>query len=103
MQVINHCIQSIKELMDEIAAASRQQSGMIVSVENGIKEISAVVQTVALSTSSLALPQRTVLVWSWAVMSVTFSSSPWMEAACSTVPWDTSWAPEETCLALVST
>ncbi len=45
MQVINHCIQSIKELMDEIAAASRQQSGMIVSVENGIKEISAVVQT----------------------------------------------------------
>ena len=45
MQVINHCIQSIKALMDEIAAASRQQSGMIVSVENGIKEISAVVQT----------------------------------------------------------
>ena len=45
MQVINDCIQSIKTLMDEIAAASVQQSEMIVLVENGIKEISAVVQT----------------------------------------------------------
>lgn len=45
MQVINNCIQSIKTLMDEIAAASVQQSEMIVLVENGIKEISAVVQT----------------------------------------------------------
>ena len=35
----------IKKLMDEIAAASVQQSDMIVSVENGIKEISTVVQT----------------------------------------------------------
>ena len=31
--------------MDEIAAASVQQSEMIVLVENGIKEISSVVQT----------------------------------------------------------
>ena len=45
MQVINDCIQSIKELMDEIAAASVQQSGMISLVESGIKEISAVVQS----------------------------------------------------------
>lgn len=44
MQVINDCIQSIKTLMDEIAAASVQQSGMISLVEDGIKEISAVVQ-----------------------------------------------------------
>ena len=44
MQVINDCIQSIKTLMDEIAAASVQQSEMILRVENGIKEISAVVQ-----------------------------------------------------------
>ena len=45
MQVINNCIQSIKTLMDEIATASVQQSEMIVLVENGIKEISCVVQT----------------------------------------------------------
>lgn len=44
MQDINSCIQSIKALMDEIAAASVQQSGMISLVETGIKEISAVVQ-----------------------------------------------------------
>ncbi len=44
MQVINDCIQSIKSLMDEIASASVQQSKMISLVENGIKEISAVVQ-----------------------------------------------------------
>ncbi|MCI9513371.1 MAG: methyl-accepting chemotaxis protein [Oscillospiraceae bacterium] len=45
MELIDDCIQSIKTLMDEIAAASVQQSEMIVLVENGIKEISAVVQT----------------------------------------------------------
>lgn len=45
MQVINNCIQSIKSLMDEIADASVQQSEMISLVENGIKEISEVVQT----------------------------------------------------------
>lgn len=44
MRVINDCVQSIKSLMDEIAAASVQQSEMISLVENGIKEISAVVQ-----------------------------------------------------------
>lgn len=44
MQVINECIQSIKALMDEIASASLQQSKMISLVENGIHEISAVVQ-----------------------------------------------------------
>ena len=44
MQVINDCIQSIKTLMDEIASASVQQSEMISLVENGIQEISAVVQ-----------------------------------------------------------
>lgn len=45
MQVINDCIQSFKTLMDQIAAASVQQSDMISLVENGIKEISAVVQS----------------------------------------------------------
>ena len=45
MRIIGDCIQSIRALTDEIAAASVQQSEMIVSVENGIKEISAVVQT----------------------------------------------------------
>lgn len=45
MQVIGECIQSIKGLMDEIAAASVQQAGMMALVENGIKEISTVVQT----------------------------------------------------------
>ncbi|MCI8513742.1 MAG: methyl-accepting chemotaxis protein [Lachnospiraceae bacterium] len=44
MQVISDCIQAIKTLMDEIAAASVQQSEMITLVENGIREISNVVQ-----------------------------------------------------------
>ncbi len=44
MQVINECIQSIKALMDEISLASVQQSDMIASVENRIKEVSKVVQ-----------------------------------------------------------
>ena len=44
MRVIGECVQSIKTLMDEIAAASVQQSEMIVLIENGIKEISTVVQ-----------------------------------------------------------
>lgn len=45
MQVINECIQSIKILMDEIALASVQQSEMIISVKNRIKEVSKVIQT----------------------------------------------------------
>lgn len=45
MQVIGECIQSIKTLMDEIALASVQQSEMIVSVENRIKEVSRVIET----------------------------------------------------------
>ncbi len=44
MKVISDCIQSIKALMDEIDAASARQSKMIVLVENGIREISDVVQ-----------------------------------------------------------
>ena len=44
MQVISDCIRSIKELMDEIASASVQQSEMTLLIETGIKEISAVVQ-----------------------------------------------------------
>ncbi len=44
MQDINGCIQSIKTLMDGIASASVQQSEMISMVEEGVKEISAVVQ-----------------------------------------------------------
>ncbi len=45
VQMIHDCIQSIKDLMDEIAVASIQQSEMIVLVEEGIREISNVVQT----------------------------------------------------------
>lgn len=44
MQVIGDCIQSIKTLMDDIALASVQQSEMIVSVENRIKEVSRVTE-----------------------------------------------------------
>jgi len=44
MQDINNCVQSIKTLMDEISAASVQQSEMVSLIETGIKEISAVVQ-----------------------------------------------------------
>lgn len=44
MKIINDCIQSIKMLMDDIALASVQQSEMIASVEERIKEISKVVQ-----------------------------------------------------------
>lgn len=45
MQIIGECIQSIKALMDEISFASVQQSEMIVSVKNRIKEVSRVVQS----------------------------------------------------------
>lgn len=44
MQIISECIQSIKALMDEIELASVQQSEMIVSVENRVKEVSGVIQ-----------------------------------------------------------
>lgn len=44
MQIISECIQSIKMIMDEISLASVQQSEMIVSVENRIKEVSRVIQ-----------------------------------------------------------
>ena len=44
VSIINDCIQSIKVLMDEIATASLRQSEMVASVEEGIKEISKVVQ-----------------------------------------------------------
>ena len=58
MQVINDCIQSIKSLMDEIAAASVQQSEMISLVENGINEISAVVQNNSSSAEKSASVSR---------------------------------------------
>lgn len=45
MQIIDECIQSIKAQMDEIAFASTQQSEMITSVENRIKEVSKVIET----------------------------------------------------------
>lgn len=45
MKIIDECIQSIKTLMDQISTASVHQSEMIVQAENGIKEISQVVQT----------------------------------------------------------
>ncbi|MCI8466159.1 MAG: methyl-accepting chemotaxis protein [Lachnospiraceae bacterium] len=44
VQLINECIRSIKVLMDDISFASVQQSEMIVSVENRIKEVSKVIQ-----------------------------------------------------------
>lgn len=45
MQVIGECIQSIKVLMDEIALASVQQSEMIASIENRIREVSKVTES----------------------------------------------------------
>lgn len=45
MQVIGECVQSIKALMDEIRLASAQQSEMIVSVENRIREVSKVIES----------------------------------------------------------
>ena len=54
MRDINACIQSIKTLMDKIAAASVQQSEMIALVETGIKEISAVVQDNSLAAEKSA-------------------------------------------------
>lgn len=54
MQIINECVQSIKVLMDEIALASVQQSEMIVSVENRIKEVSRVIETNASSAEKSA-------------------------------------------------
>ena len=58
MRVINDCIQSIKSLMDEIAAASVRQSEMISSVESGIKEISTVVQDNAIAAEKSASVSR---------------------------------------------
>ena len=58
MRVINDCIQSIKTLMDEIAGASVQQSEMISLVENGIKEISAVVQDNSMAAEKSATVSR---------------------------------------------
>ncbi len=58
MQVINDCIQSIKSLMNEIAAASVQQSEMISLVENGIKEISTVVQDNSMAAEKSALVSK---------------------------------------------
>ena len=43
-KVIGDCIQSIKTLMDDIALASVQQSEMIASIENRIKEVSKVTE-----------------------------------------------------------
>ena len=54
MQVINDCSQEIKTVMDEIAAASVQQSEMIILVEKGMKEISEVVQTNSASAAESA-------------------------------------------------
>ena len=58
MQVINDCIQSIKTFMDDIAAASFQQSQMIAAVEEGIKEISKVVQTNSAAAEESAVVSR---------------------------------------------
>lgn len=54
MKIINDCIQSIKASMDEISSASIQQSEMISLVENGIKEISQVVQSNTISAKESA-------------------------------------------------
>ena len=54
MQVIGECIQSIKTLMDEIASASAQQSEMIVSVGNRIKEVSKVTEANSVSAEESA-------------------------------------------------
>lgn len=58
MQVINDCIQSIKTLMDEVAAASVRQAEMISLVENGIREISKVVQNNSSAAEKSALVSK---------------------------------------------
>lgn len=58
MQVINDCIQSVKSLMDEVVAASVQQSEMITEVEKGIREISAVVQNNSSAAEKSALVSK---------------------------------------------
>ena len=58
MKIIDDCIQSMKKSMDEIASASVRQSEMIVLVENGIKEISQVVQTNAASAKESAVVSK---------------------------------------------
>ena len=57
----------------------------------------------ALRTRSVASPQRTVLVCICVVMVLTLATSPSMEAACSSVPWERAWAPVDTRPALEST
>ncbi len=54
MKIINDCIQSIKTLMDQISTASIHESQMILQAENGIKEISQVVQTNTVSAKESA-------------------------------------------------
>ncbi len=54
MQVINDCIQSVKTLMDQIAHASVLQSEMVASVNEGIKEISKVIQANSAATAESA-------------------------------------------------
>lgn len=54
MRVINDCIQSFKTLMDGIALASVRQSEMVASVDQGIKEISRVVQANSVATEESA-------------------------------------------------
>ncbi len=54
MQVINDCIQSVKTLMDQIAHASVLQSEMVASVNEGIKEISKVIQANSTATAESA-------------------------------------------------
>lgn len=58
MRIINDCIQSVKTLMDEIAEASVRQSKMTVQVENGIKEISEVVQDNSMAAEKSALVSK---------------------------------------------
>ena len=58
MRVINDCIQSIKILMDDIASASAQQSQKIAAVEEGIREISRVVQTNSSAAEESAVVSR---------------------------------------------
>lgn len=58
MKIINDCIESVKSLMDDIALASAQQSEMIASIEERIKEISRVVQTSSATAEESAVASK---------------------------------------------
>lgn len=68
MRAISGCIQSIKLLMDEIAAASVQQPDMISLVESGGRPLSynrAIIKTADMGMLPLCLPFFPLSMFNW--------------------------------------